>query len=56
MSSLSLTKFFNDEGVPSLSPGWQKEVFVEFFCFETVDPFCCVFNLYFLGSKLSKKL
>jgi hypothetical protein len=20
-----LTKFFNDEGVPSNSPGWQKE-------------------------------
>jgi hypothetical protein len=26
-----LTKFFNDEGVPSNSPGWQKE---KLGCFE----------------------
>jgi hypothetical protein len=25
-----LTKFFNDEGAPSNSPGWQKEKFVCF--------------------------
>ena len=34
-----LTNFLMDEGVPSFSPGWQKEVFVVFFRFKTSDIF-----------------
>jgi len=29
-----LTKFFNDEGVPSNSPGWQKEEICLFLGFD----------------------
>jgi hypothetical protein len=39
MGSRSLTKFLFDEGAPSNSPGWQKEVFVDFFRFKICDLF-----------------
>ena len=41
-----------DEGVPSFSPGWQKEVFVDFFLFKTRGLFYCAI---FFGFKLNNK-
>ena len=44
-------KFSCDEGVPSFSPGWQKEVVVVFFCFETSDLFLLSFKSSFFMIK-----